>query len=96
MKWSDHAPFTSISEFHRLGNPVVKAVRYYHYSNSTPWSWGPEVRTSRFGTIYFDFPETVNKLKDHVAGLTRDGVAVNPQLIWDGDRDRFVVARSNC
>lgn len=92
MNYRDEEPLIAQTAYYRIANPVVPSLRYFHYSNSNAWSFGPEERTSRFGTLFFDFPRTSDKFKDREASSTVDGVSVNREILWDGDRNLFVGA----
>lgn len=92
MRFQKAEPFNYQTEYYRIANPVISSVRYLHYPNSNAWSFGPEVRTSRFGTLYFDFPNTSDKFSPGEASSTLDGVPVNREILWDGDRNLFVGA----
>ena len=85
------------SDYYRIANPVVKSLRYFHYANSNGWSNGPE-KITRLGTLSFDFPKLSDKFDspgysgDGGPAQTAEGVPVIRQIVWDGDRNRFVGA----
>ena len=96
-KFEHNGPFEKQTEYHRIANPVIPAVRYFHYANSNAWSNGPE-QITRWGTLYFDFPslndkfDSPNHSDDGGPAQSADGIPVIRKLTWDGDRNRFVGA----
>ena len=96
-KFENNGQFEMQTDYYRLANPVIHAVRYFHYANSNGWSNGPE-KITRWGTLYFDFPKLSDKFDspnhsdDGGPAQTADGVPVIRQLTWDGDRNRFTGA----
>ncbi|MFV0443863.1 MAG: hypothetical protein ACK5Q5_09860 [Planctomycetaceae bacterium] len=89
---SGDEPLESHTEFHRLSEDVIPSIRYFHHMNSNSWSYGPELRTARYGKLGFDLPKVADKLQPGEGGLTDTGRLLPPQIVWDGDRNRFVGA----
>lgn len=87
-RFQDNGPFVYQSVYYRIGDPLVSALKYYHYANSNSWSNGPEEIT-RHGNLNFEFPDSRNQYAGQTVGVTTEGVAVNGMIFWDGDKNQF-------
>ncbi len=88
-RFQENGPFEYQSTYYRIGNPVVNSLRYFHYPNSNAWSNGPE-KIARYGSLYFDFPDSRGNRADDTVGMTNDGVSVNGIITWDADQNKFI------
>ncbi|MDA1231264.1 MAG: hypothetical protein O2856_10865, partial [Planctomycetota bacterium] len=88
-RFQKNGPFEYQSTYYRIGNPIVNSLRYFHYANSNAWSNGPE-KITRYGSLYFDFPDSNGNSAGVTVGTTNNGVSVNGIITWDADLDHFV------
>ena len=86
----EHAPFTYVEQYYRLGQEERPALVVFCHPNATAWTGkeGPAEPLSEFGYMIYKF--NGNKIDYRLPGATPEIATVPRKVYWDGARNKFI------
>jgi hypothetical protein len=90
-RWEKKGDFQRQSTYYRLTKPIVNSLQFFHVAGNGGNMAFPD-NVCRSGSMSMEISTPLNSPEpgNKSLGITSDGVAMVPKLIWDADRNRFV------